>query len=120
MHNFHYQHGSLYCERVPLEQIAGEHGTPCYVYSAATILRHYRVVDEAFAMVPHLIAFAMKANSNLAILRLLALEGSGADIVSGGELFRAVKAGIPPQKIVFAGVGKSREEIRYALQSDIL
>lgn len=120
MHNFQYHHDTLYCEDVPLDRLAKEQGTPCYVYSHATLTRHFKAVDTAFAGVPHLIAFAMKANSNIAVLRLMASLGSGADIVSGGELFRALRAGIPPRKIVFAGVGKSPEEIRYALESDIL
>lgn len=120
MNDFHYKDGELYCEDVPLARIAKELGTPCYIYSHATLTRHFRALDSAFAHVPHIIAFAMKANSNLAILRLMAREGGGADIVSGGELYRALKAGVPPSKIVFAGVGKSREEIRYALKSGIL
>ncbi len=107
---------SLYCEQVPVSQIAKEVGTPCYIYSHATFIRHIRAYDSAFKSIPHLIAFAMKANSNLAILRLMAKEGSGVDIVSGGELFRALKAGVPPSKIVFAGVGKNAEEIRDALE----
>ncbi|MGH7233005.1 MAG: diaminopimelate decarboxylase [Nitrospiraceae bacterium] len=120
MHDFQYRHGELYCEETPLARIAKEVGTPCYVYSYATLIRHFRAFDSAFQDVPHLIAFAMKANSNLAILRLMAKEGSGADIVSGGELYRAVQAGMAPSKIVFAGVGKSREEIRDALDADVL
>jgi diaminopimelate decarboxylase len=120
MHSFQYQHGELACEEVPLNRIAKEVGTPCYVYSHAALIRQFRAFDGAFHNIPHVVAFAMKANSNLAILRLLGQEGGGADIVSGGELYRALKAGIPPAKIVFAGVGKSREEIRYALESDIL
>ena len=120
MHDFHYHNDALFCEDVPLERLAKEQGTPCYIYSHATLTRHFQAFDQAFAKVPHLIAFAMKANSNLAILRLMASLGSGADIVSGGELFRALQAGIPPSKIVFAGVGKSPEEIGYALDSDIL
>lgn len=120
MHNFEYRQGELYCEQVPLSQIAKEVGTPCYIYSHATLIRHVRVYDSAFKNIPHIIAFAMKANSNLAILRLMAKEGSGVDIVSGGELFRALKAGVPPSKIVFAGVGKNAEEIRDALKADIL
>ena len=115
MHNFEYRHGELYCEQVPVSRIAKEVGTPCYIYSHATLVRHFRAYDGAFKSVPHVIAFAMKANSNIAILRLMAKEGSGVDIVSGGELFRALKAGVPPSKIVFAGVGKSAEEIREAL-----
>jgi diaminopimelate decarboxylase len=120
MHDFAYRNGEFYCEDVPLSRIAKECGTPFYVYSHATLVRHFRALDSAFRSVPHIIAFAMKANSNLAILRLMAREGSGADIVSGGELYRALKAGVPPGKIVFAGVGKNREEIRYALKSGIL
>jgi len=120
MNNFEYRHGELHCEDVPVSRIAKEVGTPCYVYSHATLLRHFQAYDSAFKNIPHVIAFAMKANSNLAILRLMAKEGSGADIVSGGELFRAMKAGVPASKIVFAGVGKSPEEIRDALKADIL
>src|SRR5215813_13617942 len=120
MHNFEYRQGELYCEQVPVSQIAKEIGTPCYIYSYATLVRHFRVYDGAFKSLPHITAFAMKANSNLAILRLMAKEGSGVDIVSGGELFRALKAGVPPSKIVFAGVGKSADEIRDALKADIL
>lgn len=120
MHSFEYQQGELYCEQVPVSRIVKELGTPCYIYSHATLVRHFQVYDRAFAAIPHIIAFAMKANSNLAILRLMAKEGSGVDIVSGGELFRALKAGVPPSKIVFAGVGKSAEEIRDALKADIL
>jgi diaminopimelate decarboxylase len=120
MHNFEYRQGELYCEQVPISQIVKEVGTPCYIYSHATLTRHYRVYESAFKNIPHIIAFAMKANSNLAILRLMAKEGGGVDIVSGGELFRALKAGVPPMKIVFAGVGKNAEEIRDALKADIL
>jgi len=120
MHDFQYRQGELHCENVAIERIAKEVGTPCYVYSHHTLIQHYRAFDGAFHSVPHIVAFAMKANSNLAILRLMAREGSGADIVSGGELYRALKAGISPARIVFAGVGKTREEIRYALETDIL
>jgi len=120
MHEFEYRHGELYCEQVPVSRIAKELGTPCYVYSHATLVRHFRVYDSAFRNIPHVVAFAMKANSNLAILRVMAKEGSGVDIVSGGELFRASKAGVPPSKIVFAGVGKNPDEIRDALKADIL
>jgi len=120
MHNFEYRQGELYCEHVPVSQIAKQVGTPCYIYSHATLTRHIRAYDHAFKNIPHLIAFAMKANSNLAVLRLMAKEGSGVDIVSGGELFRALKAGVPSSKIVFAGVGKNAEEIRDALKADIL
>lgn len=120
MHDFQYREGELYCEDVPVSRISKEVGTPCYVYSHATLVKHFHAYDSAFSKVPHLIAFAMKANSNLAILRLMAREGSGIDIVSGGELYRALKAGVPPNKIVFAGVGKNPEEIRNALKADIL
>ena len=120
MHSFEYQHGELYCEQVPVSRIAKELGTPCYIYSHETLIRHFHAYDNAFKDIPHVIAFAMKANSNLAILRLMAREGSGVDIVSGGELFRAMKAGVPASKIVFAGVGKSPDEIRDALKANIL
>lgn len=120
MDDFFYRNEELYCEEVPLARIAKEFGSPCYVYSHASLLRQYRAYDQAFGSLPHIIAFAMKANSNLAILRLMAREGSGVDIVSGGELFRALRAGVPAQKMVFAGVGKGQDEIREALKADIL
>jgi len=120
MHNFEYRQGEFYCEQVPVSRIAKEVGTPCYIYSHATLIRHFHAYDGAFKNIPHIVAFAMKANSNLAILRLMAKEGSGVDIVSGGELFRALKAGVPPGKIVFAGVGKDAGEIAEALKADIL
>ena len=120
MHHFHYQNGELYCEGVPVKVIAARVGTPFYLYSTATLSHHYRVFDAAFNGYPHLICFAVKANGNLAILRLLARLGSGADIVSGGELHRALKAGVDPGKIVYSGVGKRPEEIRRALQAGIL
>jgi len=120
MHSFEYHHGELYCEQVPVSRVAKELGTPCYIYSHETLVRHFHAYDGAFKNIPHVLAFAMKANSNLAILRLMAREGSGVDIVSGGELFRALKAGVPASKIVFAGVGKGPDEIRDALRADIL
>jgi diaminopimelate decarboxylase len=120
MHDFHYQGDGLFCEEVPIRQITEQVGTPCYIYSHRTLIRHFHAFDQAFNAIPHIVAFAMKANSNLTVLRLLAKEGCGADIVSGGELFRALTAGMAPNKIVFAGVGKSKEEIQYALKSDIL
>lgn len=120
MRDFHYRDDAFFCEDVPLERIAKERDTPSYVYSHATLTRHFHAFDRAFAAVPHIVAFAVKANSNLAVLQLMASCGSGADIVSGGELFRALHAGIPPNKIVFAGVGKRAEEIAFALKSDIL
>jgi diaminopimelate decarboxylase len=120
MHHFHYRGDDLYCEDVPVARIASEVGTPLYVYSQATLTRHFRVFDEAFARVPHLVCFAMKANANLAVLKLFSDLGGGLDVVSGGELYRGLKSGVPPQRIVYAGVGKSRDEIAYALKSDIL
>lgn len=120
MHSFHYNaNGNLCCEDVDLAALAGEHGTPLYVYSKATILDHYRRLDAALAPLDHLICYAVKANSNLAILSLLANEGSGFDIVSGGELFRVQRAGGDSEKCSFAGVGKSRPEIEQALASGI-
>ena len=120
MNDFHYRDNQLYCEDVPIEEIAQKVGTPCYIYSHRTLVQHFRAFDQAFDAIPHTIAYAMKANSNIAILRLMAQEGSGADIVSGGELFRAMKAGVPSSKIVFAGVGKSGSEVEQALKADIL
>ena len=120
MNHFEYKNGELFAEEVPLRRIAQEVGTPAYVYSMATLRRHYRVFDEAFARIPHLVCFSVKSNSNLAVLRTFAKAGSGFDIVSGGELFRALKAGADPKKIVFSGVGKKRAEIEYALNTGIL
>jgi diaminopimelate decarboxylase len=120
MHHFAYRDGEMFAEDVALKRIAKEVGTPAYVYSLATLRRHYQVFDRAFARVPHIVCFSVKANSNLALLRAFAKEGSGFDIVSGGELFRALKAGGDPKKIVFSGVGKKKEEIEYALNSGIL
>src|SRR5437867_11865621 len=105
MHHFQYRQGELCAEDVPVARIVEQVGTPCYVYSLATLRRHYRVFDEAFAAVPHLVCFSVKANSNLTVLNTFARQGSGFDIVSGGELFRALKAGADPAKIVFSGVG---------------
>lgn len=119
MHSFHYRAGRLHCEEVDLEQVAAAHGTPVYVYSAGTILDHYRRLSSALAELNHLICYAVKANSNRAILRLLAEEGAGFDIVSGGELFRVSHAGADPARCTFAGVGKSREEIESALAAGV-
>ncbi len=119
MHSFQYQNGRLVCENVDLETLAHEHGTPLYVYSSATILDHYRRLDAAMETLPHQICYAVKANSNLAVLALLAKEGSGFDIVSGGELFRVLKAGGAAAKCTFAGVGKTTEEIEYGLREGI-
>src|ERR671924_1560655 len=120
MNHFQYRNREMFAEEVPLKRIAQEVGTPAYVYSLATLKRHYRVFDEAFAKVPHIVCFSVKANSNLALLRTFAKQGSGFDIVSGGELFRALKAGGGPKKILFSGVGKKKEEIEYALATGIL
>jgi len=120
MHHFAYKDDELYCEQVPVAHIADQVGTPFYLYSHATIARHYRVFDEAFNGLDHLTCFSVKSNSNIAVLRALAKEGAGADIVSGGELLRALRAGIPTDKIVYSGVGKTPGDIELALQSDIL
>ena len=120
MHDFTYIGNELYCEKTPVRKIAQEVGTPVYIYSSSTLRNHYQVFDAAFAGIPHIVCFAVKANSNLSILKLFASHGGGADIVSGGELFRALKAGVDPQKIVFAGIGKTGEEISFALKSNIL
>ncbi|HEV3410565.1 MAG TPA: diaminopimelate decarboxylase, partial [Chthoniobacterales bacterium] len=119
MHLFHYRDGRLHCEDVDLEQMAQEFGTPLYVYSAGTILDHYWRLNAALGDLDHLICYAVKANSNRAILRLLAEEGAGFDIVSGGELFRVLTAGGSAAHCTFAGVGKSREEIEYALREGV-
>ena len=120
MNHFEYRNGEMFAEQVPLKRIAQEVGTPAYVYSLATLKRHFKVFDQAFAKVRHIVCFSVKANSNLALLRAFAKEGSGFDIVSGGELFRALKVGADPKKIVFSGVGKKKEEIEYALEAGIL
>jgi len=120
MHHFHYIERELYCEEVPVSDIALEVGTPFYLYSHATLRQHFRAVDHAFDDLNHLTCFSVKANSNIAILRLFALEGGGMDIVSGGELYRSLKAGVAPSKIVYSGVGKQTEDLEYALRSDIL
>lgn len=117
---FVYRDGSLFCDQVALSDIGQEFGTPCYVYSYKRIVENYRAFSNAFADRPHLVAYAVKANSNGAILRILAREGSGADVVSGGELSRALDAGIPAERIVFAGVGKRSDEIEQALREGIL
>jgi diaminopimelate decarboxylase len=120
MHDFLYKNGELYCEGVPVRSVAQRVGTPFYLYSSNTLASHVRAFASAFSGVPHLICFALKSNSTSAVLRLLGREGAGADIVSGGELFRALRAGINPRKIVYAGVGKRRDEIEYALKIGIL
>ncbi len=120
MDYFHYEKGALWCEGVSVERIAAEIGTPFYLYSYGTLEHHFKVFDGAFGDVPHIVCFAAKANSNSAVLRLFSRLGGGADIVSGGELYRALQAGMDPQKIVYSGVGKKVAEIEYALKSDIL
>jgi diaminopimelate decarboxylase len=120
MNHFEYRNGEMFAEQVPLKRIAQEVGTPAYVYSLATLKRHFKVFDQAFAQARHIVCFSVKANSNLALLRAFAKEGSGFDIVSGGELFRALKVGADPKKIVFSGVGKKKQEIEYALDAGIL
>ncbi|MEX1118001.1 MAG: diaminopimelate decarboxylase [Terrimicrobiaceae bacterium] len=119
MHDFTYQNGRLACEAVDLESLAIEVGTPAYVYSSATILNNYRRMDAALAGLDHMICYAMKANSNIAILDLLAKEGAGFDIVSGGELFRVLAAGGRAVKTTFAGVGKTGGEIETALREGV-
>ena len=116
MHFFYYLHGKLHCEDVDLARVAEKFGTPTYVYSAGTILDHLTRLNGALATLDHLICYAVKANSNRSILKLLADAGAGFDIVSGGELFRVLAAGGDPAKCTFAGVGKSPEEIEYALE----
>jgi len=120
MHHFHYKNGEMYCEDVPVVTIAEAVGTPFYLYAHATLVQHFNAFDGAFEGTRHLTCFSMKSNSNLAVLRLFAGLGGGVDIVSGGELFRALKAGVDPKKIVYSGVGKREEDLRFALSSDIL
>ncbi len=116
---FSYSGNDLYCERVPLADLAHRVGTPAYVYSSGDILCNYRAYDEAFGDLPHSVCYAVKANSSLAVLALLAKAGSGFDIVSGGELFRVIQAGGDPSKVVFSGVGKTAAEVEYALANGI-
>jgi diaminopimelate decarboxylase len=120
MHFFAYRDGRLFAEETPLEEIARKVGTPFYCYSCATLERHYQAFEAALANVPHLICFSVKSNSNLAVLDVLLRQGAGLDVVSGGELYRALKAGADPRKIVFAGVGKTVREMEEALRAGIL
>jgi len=120
MNHFNYRNGVLHAEAVNLSELAQAVGTPFYCYSTSTLERHYRVFTEAFAGESALVCYAMKANSNQSVLRTLAKLGAGADVVSGGELKRALAAGIPPQKILFSGVGKTEAELRAALAAGIL
>src|SRR5713226_1183201 len=120
MHHFAYRNGVLHAEAVNLASLAQAVGTPFYCYSTATLERHYRVFAGAFADVPSLVCYSVKANSNQAVIATLAKLGAGADVVSGGELKRALAAGIPPNKILFSGIGKTEAELRAALAEDIL
>ena len=120
MNHFAYRNGELACEGVSLRTLADTVGTPAYVYSRAALLDSYHAYDRAFAEIPHIICYAVKANSNLGVISTLARAGAGADIVSGGELYRALRAGVPPRKIIFSGVGKTRDEMREALKAEIL
>ncbi|MBW1842342.1 MAG: diaminopimelate decarboxylase, partial [Deltaproteobacteria bacterium] len=120
MDHFKYRNNELYCEDVPVRKIAGEVGTPFYLYSYATLERHFLVFDGAFEKMRRLICFSAKANSSLAILKLFADLGGGLDIVSGGELYRGLKAGFSPDRIVYSGVGKRIDEIDFALDTGIL
>lgn len=120
MHFFQYRSGELFAEDVPVKKLAEHYGTPLYIYSYSTLLRHFMAYEKAFDGYPHVICFAVKSNPNTAVLRVFSKHGGGADIVSGGELHVARKAGIPSHKIVYAGVGKTEDEIRFALKTKIL
>lgn len=120
MHDFKYIDGELYSERVKVEDIAREVGTPFYLYSHRTLINHYRNFEKALSDLEHLVCYAYKANSNLALCKILAGEGCGADAVSAGEMIKALRAGVPPERIVFNGNGKTAKEMELALQSDIL
>ncbi|MBU2522228.1 MAG: diaminopimelate decarboxylase [Proteobacteria bacterium] len=120
MHHFQYRSNEMYCEDVPIKLIAEKVGTPFYLYSHATLKRHFLTFNDAFDGIDRLVCFSAKANTSLAVLKLFADLGGGLDIVSGGELYRGLKAGIPPEKIVYSGVGKREDEIDYALNAGIL
>ena len=120
MNYFQYQNRALFCEEAAVERIAREAGTPLYLYSHRTLRHHFRVFSAAFAEVPHIVCFSVKACSNTAILRIFAREGGGVDLVSGGELYRALKAGVDPSRMVYSGVGKREDEIDLALRTGIL
>jgi diaminopimelate decarboxylase len=120
MNHFIYKDNELHCESVAIADIAKAVGTPFYLYSGATLTHHFNTFDKSFGELPHLTCFAVKACSNLAVLRLFSNLGGGADIVSGGELYRSLKAGIDPRRIIYSGVGKTEEELRYGLVSGIL
>jgi diaminopimelate decarboxylase len=120
MHHFQYRNHLLHCEDLPLHKVAERWQTPTYIYSYATLKRHFETFDSSFADLPHITCFSVKVNSNLAIINLFSGWGAGMDIVSGGELFRALRAGVDPEKIVYSGVGKTPDEIAYALEAGIL
>ncbi|WP_320169795.1 diaminopimelate decarboxylase [Maridesulfovibrio sp.] len=120
MHHFEFKDNVLHAENISIPELANEYGTPLYVYSAATLRRHFEAFDSAFTGLEHMTCYSVKANSNLSVLKLLAEMGAGMDIVSGGELYRALKAGVPASKIVYSGVGKKAYEIAEALKADIL
>jgi diaminopimelate decarboxylase len=120
MHHFQYKGEELFAEDVAIKDIVAAVGSPVYIYSKATLERHYRAMDDAFAQAPHTICYSVKANSNLAVLKTFINLGGGVDIVSGGELYRALAAGVDPKKVVYSGVGKRDDEIAYALESGIL
>jgi len=120
MNEFKYRGDELYCENVLVRGIASEVGTPLYLYSQTTLEKHFTAFDSAFSAVPHITCYSVKANSNLSLIKLFSDLGGGLDVVSGGEIFRALRAGVSPGKIVYSGVGKTRAEIEYALDFDIL
>ncbi|WFS60921.1 diaminopimelate decarboxylase [Pseudodesulfovibrio thermohalotolerans] len=120
MHHFEHRDGVLFAEEVSVSELASQYGTPLYIYSTATFKRHFHAFDSAFNELDHLTCFSVKANSNLSVLKMLAKEGAGMDIVSGGELYRALRAGVDPGRIVYSGVGKRDSEIREALEARIL
>ncbi|MCB9479860.1 MAG: diaminopimelate decarboxylase [Deltaproteobacteria bacterium] len=120
MSQFNYREGKMHCEQVALDEIAAEVGTPFYAYSRKMLTDHYTAFDQGFASAPHIVAYAVKANGSLGVVATLARLGAGADVVSAGELYRALKAGVDPQRIVYSGVGKTAEEMAYALRAGIL
>jgi len=120
MNHFDYKNGELFCEDIAVKDIVQEVGTPLYLYSKATLTRHFRAFDAGFSEIDHITCFAVKSCSNIAVLSLFSDLGGGADIVSGGELYRALSAGVDPKKIIYSGVGKTEEELRYGLESNIL
>ncbi|MDD5595742.1 MAG: diaminopimelate decarboxylase, partial [Candidatus Omnitrophica bacterium] len=120
MHEFKYKNNQLYCENIKVEDLAKKYGTPLYIYSYHTLIDHYLKLKKAFSSIDALICYSVKANSSLAILKALVDKGAGLDIVSGGELFRAQKAGCPAEKIVYASVGKTNQEIEEAIRRGIL